>query len=94
MSSSATRLAPGLVTRACLPSGVIATAEGNAGGAFCAPEVGAGLATDTVSTNLTVLPSIDSTLTVSSARLATSASVPARLMAIPEGCLPASTVPI
>jgi hypothetical protein len=70
----------------------IATAEGVAGGAAWLPEVAAGLASDTVST--TVLPSIDKILTESSARLATSASVPARLIAIPEGCLPASTVTI
>src|SRR5216683_4854773 len=94
MSSNATRLAPDLTARARLPSGVIATAEGIAGGAAWLPEDAAGLATDTVSTSFTVLPSIDSTLTESSARLATSASVPARLIAIPEGCLPTSTVAI
>src|SRR6516164_7273490 len=94
MSSRATRLAPDLTTRACLPSGVIATAAGSAGGAGAAPGAAAAPATDTVSTSLTFLPSIDSALTVSSARLATSANVPARLIAIPEGCLPASTVAI
>src|SRR5580700_9986427 len=94
MSSSATRLAPDLTTSARLPSGVIATAEGVAGGAAWVPGVVLGLATDTVPTSFTLLPSIDSMLTESSARFATSASVPARLIAIPEGCLPASTVPI
>src|SRR5271165_1597015 len=94
MSSSATRLAPDLTTRARLPSGVIATADGFAGGAAWAPDVGAGLATDTVSTSFTFFPSIDSTLTESSARLAARASVPARLIAMPDGCLPASTVAI
>jgi excisionase family DNA binding protein len=40
----------------------------------------------TVSITFTVLPSIESTLTEFSARFATSARVPARLMARPEGC--------
>jgi hypothetical protein len=39
------------------------------------------------------LASIASTLTESSARLATRANVPARLIAKPEGCLPASLRP-
>src|ERR1700737_1775528 len=92
MSSNATRLAPDLTTRARLPSGVMATAEGVAGGAGWLPEAAAGLGPATVSASVTVLPSIDSTLTESSARLAASASVPARLIAMPEGCLPAPTV--
>src|SRR6266853_5384680 len=76
-----------------LPSGVIATATGSAGGGAATAGVG-WVATDTVPTGFTFLPSIASTVTESSARLATSANVPARLIAIPEACLPASTVPI
>src|SRR3984893_6772985 len=86
MSSSSTRLAPDLTNCARLPSGVIATAEGVAGGAAWVPGVVLGLATDTVPTSFTLLPSIDSMLTESSARFATSASVPARLIAISAGC--------
>src|SRR5208282_5841722 len=93
MSSNPTRLAPPLTTSARLPSGVIATATGSAGGGDATAAVG-WVATDTVPTGFTFLPSIDSTLTESSARLATNASVPARLIAMPEGCLPASTVAI
>ena len=48
---------------------------------------------DTVPINLTSLPPIDSTLIAFSARSATSASVPARLIAMPEGCLPSSMQP-
>src|ERR1700749_3716687 len=93
MSSSPTRLAPLLTTSARLPSGVIATAAGRAAGGVATAAVG-WVATDTVPTDFTFLPSIASTLTESSARLATSANVPARLIAMPEGCLPASIVPI
>src|SRR6516162_6360644 len=93
MSSNPTRLAPDLTTSARLPSGVIATATGNAGGGAATAGVG-WVATDTAPTGLTFLSSIDSTLTESSARLATKASVPARLIAMPEGCLPTSTVAV
>src|ERR1700681_606462 len=93
MSSSPTRLAPLLTTSARLPSGVIATATGSAGGGAATAAVG-WVATDTVTPGFTFLPSIASTLTESSARLATNANVPARLIAMPEACLPASTVPI
>ena len=68
------RLAPLLTTSARLPSGVIATATGNAGGGAATADVG-WVATDTVPTGFTFLPSIDNTLTASSARLATSARV-------------------
>ena len=77
MSSNPTRLAPLLTTSARLPSGVIATAAGSAGGGEGTVAVGL-VATDTVPTGFTFLPSIDSTVTESSARLATSAKVPAR----------------
>src|SRR5215472_17461125 len=93
MSSNATRLAPLLTTSARLPSGVMATATGSAGGGDAAAAVG-WVATDTVPTAFTFLSSIDRTVTESSARLATSARVPERLIAMPEACLPASTVPI
>ena len=65
--------------RARRPSGVKTTA------ATCSPIA-------TVSTTFTVLPWIESTLIELSARLATSASVPCRLIASPDGCLPTSTV--
>src|ERR1700732_1064072 len=78
MSSSPTLLAPLLTTSARLPSGVIATATGSAGGGVVTAGVG-WVATDTVPTGFTFLPSIASTVTESSARLATSATVPARL---------------
>ena len=74
MSSNPKRLAPLLRTSARLPSGVIATATGNAGGGAATAAVG-WVATDTVRTGFTFLPSIDNTLTESSARLATSARV-------------------
>src|ERR1700720_4529696 len=93
MSSNPTRLAPLLTTSVRLPSGVIATATGKAGGGVATAAVG-WVATDTEPTDFTFLPSIASTLTESSARLATSANVPARLIAMPEACLPASTVAI
>src|SRR5215831_418119 len=93
MSSHPTRLAPLLTTSAFLPSGVIATATGHAGGGDATAAVG-WVATDTVPTGFTFLPSMASTVTESSARLATRANVPARLIAMPEACLPASTVPI
>src|ERR1700757_3982551 len=93
MSSNPTRLAPLLATSACLPSGVIATATGNAGGGDAAVGVG-WVATDTVPTGFTFLPSIARAVTESSARLATNANVPARLIALPEAYLPASIVPI
>src|SRR5271169_5578128 len=78
MSSSPTRLAPLLTTSARLPSGVIATATGSAAGGVATAAVG-WVATDTVPTDFTFLPSIASTVTESSARLATSANVPAWL---------------
>src|SRR5215467_5086020 len=93
MLSNPTRLAPLLTTSARFPSGAIATAAGSAGGGDATAGVG-WVATETVLTGFTVLPSIASTVTESSARLATSANVPARLITMPEGCLPASTVPI
>ncbi len=58
LSSSPTRLAPLLATSACLPSGVIATAAGSAGGGEGTVAVGL-VATDTVPTGFTSLPSID-----------------------------------
>jgi hypothetical protein len=66
---------------------------GNAGGGAATAAVG-WVATDTVPMGFTFLPSIASAVTESSARLATNANVPARLIAMPEACLPASTVPI
>ena len=48
----------------------------------------------TVSTSLTCFPWIESTLIELSARLAISAVLPARLMDMPEGCLPTATVSI
>jgi len=80
-----------LTTSARLPSGVIATATGSAARGAATAAVG-WVATDTVPTDFTFLPSIDSTVTESSARLATSANFPAWLIAMPEACLPASTV--
>ena len=71
-----------------LPSGVIATATCKAGGGAVTAAVG-WVATDTVPTGFTFLPSIASTLTESSARLATNANVPARLIAGPKpACQP------
>ena len=67
-----------------LPSGVIATPA--------TPSAGA--PTETVSVTSTSLPWIDSTESVPSARLATSARSPFGLIASPEGCLPTVTVPI
>src|SRR5262249_15171687 len=64
-----------------LPSGVMATADG------CWLGASAG-ASATVPTTATVFPEIDKTLTLLSARLATSAKFPVRLIAMPEGCLP------
>jgi hypothetical protein len=93
MSSNPTRLAPLLTTSARFPSGVIATETGSAGGGAATAGVG-WVATDTVPTGFTFLPSIVSTVTESSARLATSANVPARLIAMPEARLPASTVAV
>src|SRR5260370_41259652 len=93
MSSNATRLAPDLTTRARLPSGVIATAEGVAGGAAWVPEDASGLATATVSPSFTVVPTIDSTLTDSSARFAMLARVQAAIIATPDSGCPASPVP-
>jgi len=87
ISKSDTLLARALMTSACLPSGEIATPEACWDGA-------SGGATATVPTPLTFFPEIDNTLTVFSARLATNARFPARLMAIPEGCLPVCTVAI
>src|SRR5437868_2084091 len=75
MSSNPTRLAPLLTTSARLPSGLIATATGNAGGGVATAAVG-WVATDTVPTAFTFFPSIASTVTESSARLATSANDP------------------
>jgi hypothetical protein len=43
---------------------------------------------------LTCLPSIDSTLIELSARFAISARLPARLIDMPDGCLPTATVSI
>src|ERR1700756_3270283 len=83
MSSNPTRLAPLLATSARFPSGVMATATGHAGGGVATVAVG-WVATDTVPTGFTFLPSIASTVTESSARLATKANVPARLIAMPE----------
>ncbi len=48
----------------------------------------------TVSISLTDLPSMLSTLSELSARLAISARLPARLIDMPEGCLPTATVSI
>ena len=48
----------------------------------------------TVSTSLTCLPWIESTLIELSARLVSSARLPARLIDMPEGCLPTVTVSI
>ncbi len=48
----------------------------------------------TVSIILTCLPWIESTLIELSARLAMSARFPARLIDMPEGCLPTATVSI
>ena len=48
----------------------------------------------TVSTTVTVLPEMVSRLTVLSARLATSARLPAWLIAMPDGCLPVWIVDI
>ena len=73
--------AANLVASARLPSGV------NATDATSSPIA-------TVSTSLTSLPLIERTLIDLSARLATSASVPALLIASPDGCLPTSRVPI
>ena len=51
-------------------------------------------ASATLLATVTVLPLIVRTLTVLSARLVTSAKVPARLIAMPEGCLPSWSVAI
>ena len=79
--STAILCAGNFVTSARLPSGVKATE------ATSSPMA-------TVSISLTSLPWIESTLIDLSARLATSAMSPARLIASPDGCLPTSMVPI
>ena len=76
------RLSPSRVTSAVLPSGANATPLG--------PE--SALPMVTFPAGATVLPSIVNTETVPSARLATNAKVPALLMAIPAGPLPACSV--
>ena len=71
-----------LTARARLPSGVIATAE----------TLSAPVPIVTVSVTLTSLPAIDSTEIDPSSRLQTSASVPAALIARPDGFLPSVRV--
>ena len=70
-----------LAAIARLPSGVKTTC------ATCSPMA-------TVSTSVTFLPAMRSTLIELSARLVTSARLPARLIDRPEGCLPTMTVSI
>ena len=82
LTSSTATLWPGnLVASARLPSGVKRTCETDSPIA-------------TVSIISTFLPAMRSTLMELSARLATSARVPARLIDSPDGCLPTLTVSI
>src|SRR5216683_6165237 len=81
MSSTASLCALYRATSACLASGVMATAAASspAGNVM-------------VLITLTCVPVMVATVTELSALLATSTSVPALLMAMPEGCLPTVTV--
>src|SRR5215469_15514938 len=82
MAKTEMRLSASRVTRAVLPFGAMAMALGPD---FSPPTV-------TLADAVTVLPARVKTETVPSSRLATSASVPALLIAIPEDPLPAASV--
>src|SRR5947209_13569798 len=75
-------LSPSRVTSAILPSGVKV--------AWLVPDFSSAIVT--LPTGVTVLPEIVNTDTVPSPRLATSASVPWRLIEMPAALLPASSV--
>src|SRR5437879_9027698 len=75
-------LSPSRVTSAIVPSGVKVT--------WLVPDFSSAIVT--LPTGVTVLPEIVNTDTVPSLRLATSASVPWRLIEMPAALLPASSV--